>query len=259
MKIVLVGAGNVATSLGHALFNAGHDIMQVYSRTVESAAALACVVGGSPVTELAKISALADIYIMSVKDSVIANLVPDLCKGRESKVFLHTAGSVHIDVFKNKAIHYGVLYPMQSFSKAKVLDFKNIPCFIEGNDDTAFNAVSKLGHSISDKVYPMKSDVRKQLHLAAVFACNFVNHCYEISSEILARNGLPFDIMLPLIDETVAKVHQMSPQKAQTGPAVRYDKNIIKMQLDMLKDNSMLRQIYENMSMSINNTAKSEQ
>lgn len=104
----------------------------------------------------------------------------------------------------------------------------------------------------------MNSDVRKQLHLAAVFACNFVNHCYEISSEILAQNGLPFDIMLPLVDETSTKVHQMSPLQAQTGPAVRYDQNIISMQLDMLRDKPIFRQIYESMSISINRTAKSK-
>jgi len=258
MKIVLVGAGNVATSLGHALFNAGHDVMQVYSRTVESATTLAHNVGGSPITDLADINSTADVYILSVKDSVIANIVPKLCKGRETKVFLHTAGSVHADVFKSMAKHYGVFYPMQSFTKSKILSFKNIPCFIEGNDNVAFNVVSNLADSVSDKVYVMNSDVRKQLHLAAVFACNFVNHCYEISSEILAQNGLPFDIMLPLVDETSTKVHQMSPLQAQTGPAVRYDQNIISMQLDMLRDKPIFRQIYESMSISINRTAKSK-
>ena len=130
MKIVLIGAGNVATSLGKALLDAGNDILQVYSRTQESAARLAEMLGGSPVTDLDKVNPEADVYIVSVKDSVIAELVPRLCKGRAEKVFLHTAGSIPADVFEGMALHYGVLYPMQTFSKGKLLDFNDIPCFI---------------------------------------------------------------------------------------------------------------------------------
>lgn len=259
MKIVLIGAGNLATSLGHALFSVGHDIVQVYSRTMASAEALASVVGGSPVTDLTKLSSDADVYIVSVKDSAIADIVPTLCAGREGKVFLHTAGSISIDVFKGMALHYGVLYPMQSFSKSKVVEFNNIPCFVEGNDDIALDMAAKLADSVSEKVYLLKSEARKKLHLAAVFACNFVNHCYAVAAELLDKSDLPFDVMLPLIDETAAKVHQLSPREAQTGPAVRYDQNVIRMQSEMLKDNPMYRQIYESMSLSIHRNAQKEE
>lgn len=255
MKIVLVGAGNVATSLGKALLDAGNDILQVYSRTLESAARLAEMVGASPTTELDKLTADADVYIMTVKDSVIAEIVPLLCKGRAEKVFLHTAGSIPADVFEGMALHYGVLYPLQTFSKNKVLDFTDIPCCIEWNDDMAFEIVNTLARSISGRVAPLNSEGRKHLHLAAVFACNFVNHCYEISSEILAKHDVPFDIMLPLIDETARKVHSMSPADAQTGPALRYDRNVIRMQAELLRDNPIFKQIYESMSLSIHHTA----
>lgn len=258
MKVVLVGAGNLATSLGHALFNAGYDIVQVYSRTMASAEALAAAVGGSPVTDLTRLSGDADVYVVAVKDSVIADIVPTLCAGREGKVFLHTAGSISVDVFKGMALHYGVLYPMQSFSKAKVVEFNNIPCFIEGNDDFALNTAATLADSVSDKVFFLNSEARKRLHLAAVFACNFVNHCYTVAADLLAKSDLPFDVMLPLIDETAGKVHQLSPRDAQTGPAVRYDQNVIRMQSEMLKDNPIYRQIYESMSLSIHREAQRE-
>jgi len=258
MKIVLVGAGNLATSLGHALFAAGHDVVQVYSRTMASAEPLAAVVGGSPVTDFAKLNSDADVYIVVVKDSIIADIVPSLCAGREGKMFIHTAGSIPSDVFKGMALHYGVLYPMQSFSKSKVLEFNDIPCFIEGNDEFALDTAAKLADSISEKVYLLKSEARKRLHLAAVFACNFVNHCYAVSAELLAKSDIPFDVMLPLIDETAAKVHQLSPREAQTGPAVRYDQNVIRMQSEMLKDNPIFRQIYECMSLSIHREAQKE-
>lgn len=256
MKIVLIGAGNLATNLGHALLEAGNDILQVYSRTAGSATVLADSLGGSPVTDLDKINSNADVYIVAVKDSVIADIVPHLCKGRAEKVFLHTAGSIPIDVFKGMALHYGVLYPMQTFSKDKILSFSNIPCFVEGNDDMAVNTVIALAKSISTRVFPLNSTTRKQMHLAAVFACNFVNHCYEISSEILAKHGIPFEVMLPLIDETANKVHSLPPVEAQTGPAVRYDQNVIRMQSDLLKDNPLFKQIYECMSISIHHAAE---
>lgn len=256
MKIALIGAGNLATNLGKALLDAGNDILQVYSRTMESAMTLAGIVGGAPVTDLEKITAEADVYIFSVKDSVIADLIPVVCRGREDKVFLHTAGSVSQHVFSGMAAHYGVLYPMQTFSKSKILDFSNIYCFVEGNDDYALETARTLADGISENVFLLDSEGRRRLHLAAVFACNFVNHCYEISSEILAKYNLPFEVMLPLIDETAEKVHTLLPKDAQTGPAMRYDQNIIRAQSELLKDNPMFKQIYECMSLSIHHTAR---
>ncbi len=258
MKIVLIGAGNLATHLGKALLAAGHDIMQVFSRTLESATMLAEQVGGAPVDDLTRITTQADVYIISIKDSALADVVPILCKGRESKVFLHTAGSVDMNIFEGMAMHYGVLYPMQTFSKTRDIDFSIVPCFVESNDDLTFRTVNDLANSISTKVYLLSSDTRKYLHLAAVFACNFVNHCYAISANILAKHNVPFDIMLPLIDETAAKVHSMQPIDAQTGPAVRYDQNVIRKQSELLKDNPIFKQIYESMSFSIHHTSENK-
>lgn len=255
MKTVLIGAGNLATNLGRALLKAGHDVVQVYSRTEASASELATIAGGAPVTDLNDVTNDADVYIIAVKDSVIGDVVPALCKGRECKVFIHTAGSVPMSVFEGMALHYGVLYPMQTFSKASKVDFGTIPCFVEANDDLAFTVINNLAGSLSERVMLLSTEQRRFLHLAAVFACNFVNHCYEVSAEILRKNGIPFDVMLPLIDETARKVHELKPIDAQTGPAVRYDQNIIRSQADMLKDNPLFRQIYESMSISIHHAA----
>lgn len=251
MKIVLIGAGNLATNLGKSLLSVGHDILQVYSRTMESASNLASSLGGSPVTDIAEVRDDADLYILSVKDSVLPDLIPQLCVGKQSKVFLHTAGSVPMDVFKGMALHYGVFYPMQTFSKSKTVDFRQIPCFIESVDAYTHTLVEGLAHELSDRVYELTSEQRRYLHLSAVFACNFVNHCYAISGEILQKHGIPFDVMLPLIDETAQKVHVLNPVNAQTGPAVRYDENIIREQASLLRDNPFLKDIYERMSMDI--------
>lgn len=251
MKIALIGAGRLATNLAKALLEAGHDTVQVYSRTMEAAQAVADIAGGSPTNDIGKLTHEADVYIMAVKDSALAELVPQVCKGREQKVFIHTAGSMPMDVFKGMALHYGVLYPLQTFSKERDVDFHEIPCFVEVSDEFSAHAIVELATSISNHVSPLSSDDRKYLHLAAVFACNFTNHCYAMAADILEKHGLPFNVMLPLIDETAHKVHSMSPNEAQTGPAVRYDENVIRKHRQLLCDNPFAKDLYDRMSISI--------
>jgi len=250
MKIVLIGAGNLATHLGKALHAAGHDVVQVFSRTMQSAETLASLLDAEPLTDMAQVRDDADVYIFSVKDSALEQLVSQLCGG-EKKVFLHTAGSMPMSVFRGKALHYGVLYPMQTFSKQREVDFSIIPCFIEANDEFALKQIESLAGQISHRVYQLSSEDRKYLHLSAVFACNFANHCYAASQELLQQHGIPFDVMLPLIDETAAKVHGMTPKEAQTGPAVRYDENVIGKQIQLLENQPYFQKIYDCMSKSI--------
>lgn len=250
MKIVLIGAGNLATHLGKALHAAGHDMIQVFSRTMQSAEALASLLDAEPLTDMAQVRDDADVYIFSVKDSALEQLISQLCGG-EKKVFLHTAGSMPMSVFRGKALHYGVLYPMQTFSKQREVDFSIIPCFIEANDEFALKQIEGLAGQISHRVFQLSSEDRKYLHLSAVFACNFANHCYAASQELLQQHGIPFDVMLPLIDETAAKVHGMTPKEAQTGPAVRYDENVIGKQIQLLENQPYFQKIYDCMSKSI--------
>ena len=131
-----------------------------------------------------------------------------------------------------------------------------IPTFIEWSDETTHALLTTLAQSVTRRVYPLSTADRKYLHLSAVWACNFVNHCYDIAANILAAHHLPFDVMLPLIDETARKVHSLSPHDAQTGPAVRYDENVIAAQSALLADNPELRQLYELLSKSIHRQAK---
>lgn len=271
MKIVLIGAGNLATHLGKALRAAGHDMLQVFSRTMQSAETLASLLDAEPLTDIAQVRDDADVYIFSVKDSALVQLVAQLCrheadglvedgavnalrkakKGEHERVFLHTAGSMPMSVFEGMAQHYGVLYPMQTFSKQREVDFSIIPCFVEANDEFAQKQIEGLAREISGRVYQLSSEDRKYLHLSAVFACNFANHCYAISQELLEEHGIPFDVMLPLINETAAKVHEMKPKDAQTGPAVRYDENVIDKQSKLLENHPHFKKVYDSMSKSI--------
>ena len=232
MRIVLVGAGGLGTNLGLALHEAGHDVLAVFSRTMEHAQMLAERIGSQPTDDICALPNEADLFIVSVKDAVLTDVVQQLMQGREEQYFAHTAGSMSLTLFQGMARHYGVFYPMQSFSKERRINFSEVPVFLEASDE------------------------RRYLHLAAVFACNFANHCYALSAEILQQHGLPFSVMLPLIDETARKVHHLSPLEAQTGPAVRYDLNVISKQQQLLDDPDM-RELYERLSKSIHQHATS--
>ena len=249
-RIVLIGAGNVATHLGVALQQAGWEIAQVYSRTEASASELANRLQVSFVTSIAEVCTDADIYIVSVKDDALPVLIPELVKGRNG-MFVHTAGSVPMKVWKDHAPCHGVLYPMQTFSKQKPVDFSKVPFFLEGDGGETLAILRKLACSLSGKVYNATSEQRMALHMAAVFACNFTNHMYALSAHLLEKNGLPFDAMLPLIDETARKVHELAPKAAQTGPAIRKDMDVMNKHLDMLSGEPELKELYEKISKSI--------
>lgn len=255
MRIVVIGSGNLATQLSLAIKNVGKNIIQVFSRTEEHAKMLADKLGCAFTSTLEDIYKDADCYIISVKDDAIRQIVASVCPNRDKSIFIHTAGSVPMDVFKGHASRYGVLYPMQTFSKDKDVNFREIPCFIEASDEATLDAIRQLAESISDNVVVADSDKRKHLHLAAVLACNLTNHCYRLAEKVLEKEDIDFKLFLPLINETARKVAVMSPKEAQTGPMVRYDTEVMEMQMNLLPDERM-REIYRLMAESIHEDAK---
>lgn len=250
-RVVLVGAGNVATHLGMALQKAGYEIVQVFSRTEHSASALAGQLGTEYTVSMETLRPDADLYIVSVKDAVLQSLLPSIVKGREEALFVHTAGSMPMSVWKGIAIRYGVLYPMQTFSKQRPVDFGTVSFFVEANEPDDLETLKQMASSLGAKVYEASSEQRMSLHVAAVFACNFANHMYALSAKLLDKYGMPFEAMLPLIEETADKVHLLSPREAQTGPAIRRDGNVMDKHLDLLADEPILQDLYKKISKSI--------
>ena len=255
-KIVLIGAGNVATHLGMTLQKSGHDVMQVYSRTEESARALADKLGCCFTTSIAEVLPDATLYIVSVKDDALASLLPQLTARNADALFVHTAGSVSIDVWSGLTRRYGVLYPMQTFSKTREVDFSTVSFFVEASCPEDVDLLIALASGFGSKVHQATSAQRKYLHIAAVFSCNLANHMYAVAAHLLAEHGLPFDAMLPLIDETARKVHQLPPVEAQTGPAVRNDKAVMDSHLAMLSAEPELAELYRLISRDIHSFDK---
>lgn len=254
MKVVFLGAGNVATHLALELYRKDFDIVQVYSRTQESAQKLANKVEAVPISNVSSVITDADLYIFSVKDSVLEDIISKI--PANSGLWIHTAGSVPLDIFSKHSSRYGVLYPFQTFSKNRTINWKDVPIFIEANNSENLSLLQAVAKQLSDKVAELSSENRKYVHLTGVFACNFTNHMYTLSKQFLKIVDLPFEVALPLIDETASKVHTLSPEEAQTGPAIRYDENIINKHLELIENDSV-KQIYKLISESIHKTSKS--
>jgi predicted short-subunit dehydrogenase-like oxidoreductase (DUF2520 family) len=248
-NIVLIGAGNVATQLAFALEKAGSQILQVYSRSTNSAETLANDLYTDFTTDVKNIMSGADLYIVSVSDDAVKPLTNDLFFG--DKLVVHTSGSLSIDEVKPMSMNYGVFYPLQTFSKTRKANFETIPICIEANNVETEKLLMDLANSISGKVLKVNSEKRKLFHLAAVFACNFPNFMYATAEQILKDSNLDFDLLRPLISETAAKVQTMTPAEAQTGPAKRGDEDIINQHLDLLNEFPGYKEIYQLISSEI--------
>ncbi|MFV0270401.1 MAG: Rossmann-like and DUF2520 domain-containing protein [Macellibacteroides fermentans] len=255
MKVVFIGSGNLATHLSLAMKVAGIEVVQVYSQTESHASLLANKLSCSYTTEPELIVSNADIYIFSVKDSALLDLIHKIPQNKG--LWLHTAGSVPMGVFEGFNDRYGVLYPLQTFSKNRDIDFSNVPVFIESNSAGDEAYLLSFAGKLTKQVIPLSSEKRKHLHLAAVWACNFTNHMYLMASKILQEQSLSESFLLPLIDETAAKVHQLSAREAQTGPAIRYDENIIEKHIELLSDPNM-KELYRLISRNIHKESSNE-
>ena len=249
-NVVIIGSGNLATQLALALSEKGIGVKQVYSRTLEAAQELAEKVDAEFTNDISRLAPDADLYIISVKDAAIQEVLMNLSLD-QNRLVVHTAGSVSIEALSSFTHHYGVFYPLQTFSKYRAADFSDIPICIEANDSAALIQLQELAQTLSSSVHPINSEERKTLHLAAVFVNNFVNHLYAIGAEILHNQKLDFNLLKPLIHETAAKIDTWHPLVAQTGPARRKDQAIISAQLKMLQDRPEFQKIYNFVTESI--------
>jgi predicted short-subunit dehydrogenase-like oxidoreductase (DUF2520 family) len=241
-KVTIIGAGNLATQLALVLHENGIRILQVYSRTFESATTLAKQVKAQSITDLQDLDRDTDLFIFAVSDKAIQTVLDQMPVGCIPMV--HTAGSVPMNIFDNYADEYGVFYPLQTFSKDRKVNFENVPICIESNNHFLEEELIELANRISKNVHLISSVQRKQLHLAAVFTCNFTNYMYSVGEKLLEDKEMDFSLLQPLIQETAAKIQEMSPVKAQTGPAVRFDQEVMNAHEHLLKEQADFQKLY---------------
>jgi predicted short-subunit dehydrogenase-like oxidoreductase (DUF2520 family) len=249
MRITIIGSGNVATHLAAAFKNAGHRIVEVYSRDMRNAALLAYHVGAEAIDDLSKINPETDVFIISVKDDAITSIVHEFAKYK--RLTVHTSGAVSLSDLSSITPNAGVFYPLQTLSKNKEVDFLTVPLCIEGANEEITYQLEQLAQTISNRVYRVNSDQRKILHLAAVFACNFPNYLYSVAQQLLAKHDMNFEMLRPLILETAQKVQSNLPAEVQTGPAARKDETTMDAHLQMLADDDALKTLYTLLSQGI--------
>ncbi len=252
LQLVLIGSGRVARNLGHAFKEAGHCIVQVYSPTITHAKSLATELDSSIYTNnLDDLIRNANCYIVAIKDDAIADVVKQLNVG--NGLVVHTSGSTPVDVFKENANikYYGVFYPFQTFTNTLV-PFQDIPIFIESPFSECVSHLKEMGGFISNKVSVLSSENRLRLHLAGVFACNFLNHMLVLSNKVLLEAGLELSMLQSLVNKTVSNAFSTdNPAKVQTGPASRNDTNIINKHIELLAAHPNLQTIYQQLTDSI--------
>jgi predicted short-subunit dehydrogenase-like oxidoreductase (DUF2520 family) len=251
MKIVCLGSGNVAWHFSTAFKQSGAEILQVWSRNLRHAEELAVQVHAAPIDDLNDIDKTADLYLIAVKDDAI----PDLALHLQSikGLVVHTSGATSIQALAGLS-HYGVLYPLQTFSKHTQLDLTSCPLCLEANSDADYTLLEQAASAIGKAMYRINSEQREVLHVAAVFASNFSNQLYHLANTVLQSEGMNFDLLRPLILETATKVQNGLPFDVQTGPALRNDQLTMERHLNALQGKPELQNIYLTLSDSIKKT-----
>lgn len=246
MKIVVVGSGNVATHLAKAFSQHGHQIIQIFSKTPAHAKVLAEDVLAQTITHLRDMDKDADLYLIAVSDSAIAQVVSQMPEIK-SGIVIHTSGATSIEVL-NRFNNFGVLYPPQSLNKQIELDISSIPFGIEANSPATRQILWSLMKPLSQEVFDCSSKQRLALHLAAVLVNNFSNALFQMANDILRSENLDFELLRPIILETANKVQKHLPAEVQTGPASRNDLSTINTHLQFLSYSNELTQIYQCLS-----------
>lgn len=248
MKIVLLGAGNVATVLGKMATAAGHTILQVYNRHLDKAAVLATKLGAEAADDLNRLSTEADLYILAVSDSAVADLAKQLniSKG----MLVHTAGSVPLATLSAAAKNTGVLYPFQSL-RASRLPTGPFPFLVDANSPDVLQWLSNFAQTLSPMLAHCNEEQRIKLHLSAVLVNNFSNHLFTLAKDYCQQQAVDFSLLVPIIKETAERLESGPPTEWQTGPAVRNDEATMQQHLQLLEAYPELAAIYRWFSQSI--------
>jgi predicted short-subunit dehydrogenase-like oxidoreductase (DUF2520 family) len=249
IKVAIIGGGNVATHLANAFCKTNEvSLVQMYARNIEQIQHLKEV---TPITNSIELLTEADVYIIAVSDDAIGDVSHKI--EQKNGLVVHTSGSVAMQSLQNTG-RKGIFYLLQSFSKDKDVNFDEIPFCLEAENEEDLQLLEALAKSIGKKIYRINSEQRKRLHVAAVFVNNFTNHMYKIGADICNEHQVPFEVLLPLIQETAQKITELSPEAAQTGPAKRNDQKTIQNHLALL--NAEQQEIYKLITKSIQQNGK---
>jgi predicted short-subunit dehydrogenase-like oxidoreductase (DUF2520 family) len=252
LKITIIGAGRVGSALAKRLYKRGHHIQQIFSRQLEKAKALATEVEAHGIDQFAALKAGAEVYILAVHDDGIAAVAEQLSELSEGgAIVAHTSGATPMAALESCENH-GVFYPLQTFSAEIPPDFEELPFCIAANNSRNEQILFELAESICPNVYCINEEQRQSLHVTAVMVNNFSNHLFALADQICQAQGVDFEILKPLIRQTVRKLEQAAPAEVQTGPAARGDLGTIDRHLAWLREKAPeVVELYELLTKSI--------
>lgn len=250
IKAVFLGAGNLAFGLAHTLQAHTIEVLQIYSRTKDSAKYLANLIGCGYTHSLSDIRQDADIYIVAVPDHSLVAFANDL--SFPDKLLVHTSAATPKEVLSSATHRYGIFYPLQTFTKGHIPNMSEVPFLVEAANHEDTVLLKRIARLISPHVYEAGLETRRRIHLAATFVCNFTNYLYTVGEDILSEDNLSFHLLYPLMQETLVKVKDNSPKNMQTGPAVRGDLKTLTAHLELLEKHSDWKTIYKLISETIN-------
>lgn len=261
MKISIIGTGNLATHLSAACVQGSVEVVQVWGRNAAKAAEVAVISGAKAISNFQELAPSVDLILLAVADDAIGQIAQllgnNIASSNFQPVVAHLSGATPTAIFKETGFrHYGVFWPLQSFRSGKQVDFRKVPICINGSDEKALASISQLANCLSDEVCTVSESQRQVLHLAAVFVNNFTNHLLTISKALTDEAAVPFDLLKPLLRETVNRLESEEPQNMQTGPAIRGDMKTIESHLRLLADHPQYQQLYALLSESIAETRK---
>ena len=246
-SVVIIGSGRAATCIGKALRQKGIEIVAVYSRNIHHARVLAKELNAFATDSIQNLPDHADLYLIAVSDEAIHGISQQL---NVNGLIVHTSGSADLEALEHKK-RAGVFYALQTFNKHIQPDFTEIPILIETNNNADGKLLKHLASRLSNRIYEVNSKQRQALHVAAVFANNFTNHLFGVARTLLENNNLPFELIVPLMQQTTENAIHNHPFDVQTGPVVRKDYGTIMIHIELLKDYPEYRQLYELLSQSI--------
>lgn len=249
-SVVIIGSGNVAEAFAREFFERGFDVRQIFARNPERGKVVAQLAQCEWSDNPAQITT-ADLYLVAVSDSAITSLLSGLALP-EGAIVAHTAGSQPLEAIPSRFARRAVIYPLQTFTAGRRVDFREIPLFVEAVNHELLAEVREIASQLSNTIIDADSQMRSQAHLSGVVVCNFVNHLYAVGAGLMQSAGLPFATLSPLIAETARKaIESSNPSAVQTGPARRNDSITIERHLRMLEQNPELKDIYEKLSQNI--------
>lgn len=241
-SVVFIGAGGLAWSLSSALYDTGVSILQIVSSNTQNGQRLAKLVGAVHETSFDRI-ATADFYFIALPDRLIESVACSI-SFPPGAILIHSSGSIPLSVLSGHFTNSGVLYPLQTFTRGRVVSLESVPLFIEASNVKTLDSISLLANSISKSVTSISSEERRSLHLAGVIGNNFTNFLLRLSSDWMVKNGFSLHLLQPLMEETIRKAFELSPALSQTGPAIRSDLPVLELHTKMLADVPELQQIY---------------